>query len=77
MGNNKTNSVYDYCKNFAKNLKCERESKNLTQKEIADQLNIKTQSYQAYEAGVSLPTAENLIKLALVLDISIDELFEL
>lgn len=71
------NKVYDHCKAFGKNIRFERNSKGLTQKEIADALGIKTQSYQAYEAGVSLPSAENLLKLAIVLEISIDELFEL
>lgn len=77
MERNLNNKVYNHCKNFAKNLKLERTSKGLTQKDIADNLGIKTQSYQAYESGLSLPSAENLLKLAIVLDLSIDELFEL
>ena len=71
------NKVYDHCKAFAKNIRFERNSKGLTQKDIADMLGVKTQSYQAYETGVSLPSAENLLKLAIVLEVSIDELFEL
>ena len=71
------NKVYGHCKAFAKNIRFERNSKGFTQKEIADLLGIKTQSYQAYEAGISLPTSENLLKLAIVLEVSIDELFEL
>ena len=71
------NKVYNHCKAFAKNIKFERSSKGLTQKEVADMIGVKTQSYQAYESGVSLPSSENLLKLAVILELSIDELFEL
>jgi len=71
------NKIYDHCKVFAKNIKFERKSRGLTQKDIADAVGIKVQSYQAYESGVSLPSAENLLKIAILLEISIDELFEL
>ena len=71
------NKVYEHCKTFAKNIRFERNSKGLTQKEIADAIGIKTQSYQAYESGVSLPSSENLLKLAIILEVSIDKLFEL
>ena len=74
---NLNNNVYNHCKAFAKNIRFERNSKGLTQKDIADMLGVKTQSYQAYESGITLPSSENLLKLAIVLDLSIDELFEL
>ena len=77
MDRSLNNKVYDHCKAFAKNIKFERNSKGLTQCDIAKALGIKTQSYQAYEAGISLPSSENLLKLAIVLEVSIDELFEL
>lgn len=77
MEKNLNNKVYNHCKSFAKNLRFERVSRNLTQKAIADAIGIKTQSYQAYESGISLPSSENLLKLAILLEISIDELFEL
>ena len=67
--------IKKFCENFAKNLKEERKVKNLTQKQVAEMINIKTQSYQAYESGVSLPTVENLLKLAKVLDLSLEDLF--
>lgn len=75
--NNLKNELYSYFNNFSKNLKKEREQKNLTQKQLASSIGITTQSYQAYEAGLTLPTAENLLKLSLILDISLDELFEI
>ena len=62
---------------FAKNLKLERVAKGLTQKEFAEMLDIKPQSYQAYEKGVTLPTVENLIKISMLLNLSLDELFEI
>lgn len=77
MENNLNNKVYNHFKSFARNIRFERNSKGLTQKEIADKIGVKTQSYQAYESGVSLPSSENLLKLAIVLEVSIDELFEL
>ncbi len=77
MENNLKNSVYKHSKIFAENLKSERVAKNLTQKQLASSIGITTQSYQAYEAGLTLPTAENLLKLSLILDISLDELFEI
>lgn len=69
--------IYKMCKNFAKNLKLERNQKNLTQKQVADAIGIKTQSYQAYEAGISTPTVENLLKISIFFNISIDEMFEI
>ena len=69
--------IYKMCKNFAKNLKLERKIRNLTQRQVADALEIKTQSYQAYENAISMPTVENLLKISLFFNISIDELFEI
>ena len=69
--------IYKYCANFSKNLKNERLSRKLTQKQVAEMINIKTQSYQAYEKGLSLPSVENLIKISIVLQVSIDDLFEI
>lgn len=71
------NKVYKNMKAFASNIRSERESKNLTQKAVAEMLGVKTQSYQAYESGVSLPSAVNLLKLAHIFELSLDELFEI
>ena len=59
------------------NIKNERKALNLTQKEVAEKIGIKTQSYQAYENNIALPTVENLLKLSIFFDMSIDELFGL
>ena len=68
---------YKYCTNFATNLKIERIARKLTQKQVAEQLGIKTQSYQAYENNVSMPNLINLLKLVDLFNISIDDLFEI
>ena len=70
-------AVYKRAKTFADNLKNERIGKKLTQKQLANSIGITTQSYQAYEAGITLPTTENLLKLSIVLDISLDDLFDI
>ena len=69
--------IYLYCKNFSKNLKIERKSRNLTQKQVADMIGIKTQSYQAYENSVALPTVENLLRIVVLFNLSLDEMFEI
>mgnify|MGYP000121196443 CR=1 FL=1 len=69
--------IYQFSKNFAKNLKEERLLHHMTQQKLAEQIGIKTQSYQAYESGLSMPTVENLLKISLILNISIDDLFEI
>ena len=51
-----------------------RTSKNWTQTDVANKLNIKYQSYQAYERGVAVPTLQNFIKLADLYDVSLDYL---
>jgi len=51
-----------------------RNSKNWTQTDVANKLNIKYQSYQAYERGIAVPTLQNFIKLADLYDVSLDYL---
>ena len=46
----------------------------MTQKELADWMNLATQSYQAYESGKSIPTLPNFIRLADFFDVSLDEM---
>ncbi len=69
--------IYKYCTNFAKNIKMERLSNKLTQKQVASQIGITTQSYQAYETGEATPNLLNLLKLCVLFDLSLDELFEI
>lgn len=69
--------IYQYCKNFAKNIKLERISNKMTQKQVATAIGITTQSYQTYESSETLPTVANLLKLCVLFNTSIDELFEI
>ena len=69
--------ILKYSQNFAKNIKLERLSLNLTQSQMANKIGIKTQSYQAYESGLSLPSLENLLKICVLFNLSLDELFEI
>ena len=69
--------IYEYCKNFAKNIKIERLANKMTQKQVASAIGITTQSYQSYEANQSFPTVANLLKLCILFNTSIDELFEI
>ena len=69
--------IYKLNQNFAKNLKLERKSRQLTQRQVAEMIGIKTQSYQAYENNITMPNVENLLKMAIIFGLSIDELFEL
>lgn len=57
-------------------LKELRSQKRATQDDIAKLLNIKRQTYSAYERGVSLPDLNSLIKLAEYFNVSTDYLLE-
>ena len=69
--------IYKLTQNFSKNIKIERKSHKMTQKQVAQAIGIKTQSYQAYEKNISMPSLENLLKLAIIFDVSLNELFEI
>lgn len=51
-----------------------RISSNLTQEDIANKLDVSFQSISLWENGNTLPSLENLIKLALVLNVSLNYL---
>lgn len=53
-----------------------RESKNMTQEDIAKYLGVTRSAVAMWETGQSLPRADLLPKLAKILECSIDELFE-
>jgi len=62
---------------FAKNLKKERESNGLTQRELADLLGIPYKTYQGYEAlgkAGRTPDIEMIVKIAKILKTTTDEL---
>ena len=51
-----------------------RESKNMTQEELAEKLDIRRSTISMWETGESLPRTATLIKLAQVLGCSVGEL---
>ena len=59
---------------FSKRLNKTRKSKNITAQQMADLLNINIRSYRAYESSDRSPSLEMLVKIADILDISIDYL---
>lgn len=59
-----------------KNLRAIREDKDISQKTIAQYLNVSQNTYSQYETGVISLTAETLIKLADYYDVSVDYLLD-
>lgn len=57
---------------FSTRLKLLRKQEQLTQKELAKQIGIKQNSYSDWETGKNEPSLENLVKLAKILDTTID-----
>ena len=57
-------------------IKLYRESKNMTQMEIAELLGVKPATVSKYESGALEPNIESLKKLSEIFDISIDELLK-
>lgn len=64
----------DYKKAFPKRLTEIRKERKKTQDEMAIALDISRPAYTQYETGVNFPKFENLIKIAEILDVSIDYL---
>ncbi len=50
-----------------------RKAKHITQKALAEKVGIQTKSISYIERGINYPSTDNLFKLILLLDISIDE----
>ena len=59
---------------FAERLKILRKQVKLTQAQIAEKLDISQQAYASWERGVKKPTQENLVKIAQILNVSVDYL---
>ncbi len=59
---------------FPKRLNETRKSKHITAQQMADSLSMGLRSYRNYESGNRFPSPENLIKIADILDVSIDYL---
>ena len=59
---------------FGTRLRETRSTHGLTQQYMADSLNIHVRSYQKYEGGERNPPFDILVKLADILDVSVDYL---
>ena len=63
--------------NFNDNLKEARLKRNLSQKEVADQIGVSKSTYSLYESGNREPSVQTIKKIADVLNVSADELLGL
>ena len=61
---------------FSENFKAARKSRGMTQKELAERLNMDRSSIAKYENGNGLPHAKTLHKICEIFDITIDSLFK-
>lgn len=59
---------------FADNLIALRKLHNMSQEELAEQINVSRQTLSKYETGESVPDIEKCRALAKVFDVSIDDL---
>ena len=59
---------------FSERLKNLRKQAHLTQVDVAEKLGISQPAYASWERGIKKPTQENLVKIAKILNISIDYL---
>ena len=59
---------------FSERLKELRKKANVTQVEVAEKLGISQPAYASWERGIKKPTQENLVKIAQVLNASVDYL---
>jgi putative transcriptional regulator len=59
---------------FSERLKDLRRQAGLTQVDVAEKLGISQPAYASWERGVKKPTQENLVKIAQILNVSVDYL---
>ena len=59
---------------FSERLKTLRKEAGLTQVDVAEKLGISPPAYASWERGVKKPTQDNLVKIAQVLNVSVDYL---
>lgn len=59
---------------FSERLKDLRKQAGLTQVDVAEELGISQPAYASWERGLKKPTQENLVKIAQILNVSVDYL---
>lgn len=66
----------DTKKLLGKKIKFYRETRNLTQEELAEKIGINSKSLSTIECGQNFVTAQTLENISLALDVSIKKLFD-
>lgn len=61
---------------FAKKLITLRKSRELTQEQLAEQLNVSRQSISKWESGQVIPEVEKIVELSKVFDVTVDYLLK-
>mgnify|MGYP002616395370 FL=1 len=59
---------------FSERLKTLRKEAGFTQVDVAEKLGISQPAYASWERGVKKPTQDNLVKIAQILNVSVDYL---
>lgn len=59
---------------LSENIRLMRESRGLSQSELAEKIGLQKQNVSAYERGVKVPTVEKLVSIADTLRCSTDKL---
>lgn len=59
---------------FSERLKNLRKQAHLTQVDVAEKLGISQPAYASWERGLKKPTQDNLVKIAQILNVSVDYL---
>ena len=59
---------------LSENIQAARKSKGLSQQELAEKLNVVRQTVSKWEKGLSVPDADTLIKIAEILEVSVEAL---
>ena len=59
---------------FAEKLIALRKSRELTQEQLAEQLNVSRQSISKWESGQVIPEVEKIVELSKAFDVTVDYL---
>lgn len=62
---------------IADKIKILRESKDLTQSDIAKKMGITRSSVNAWEMGISIPSTQYIVELALLFNVSTDYILDI
>lgn len=61
---------------FSQNIKLLRERHHLTQQEVAEKLNVKPKTYQAWEQNRSQPNATTIIEIGKLYGVALNDLIQ-